>query len=156
MANAVDIAIQIASALAVSHRAGIVHRDLKPDNIMIRHDGSVKVLVFGLAKETGNNLSKARLDATTLDGAPTSPGLILGTPQYMSPEQARGKPLDARTDIFSLGIILFEMVAGHPPFSGDNMADIIAAIVSKEPHSLEEYIHDPPSTLNRIVEKSSP
>ena len=154
IAEAVDIAMQIASALAVSHKAGIVHRDLKPDNIMIRHDGSVKVLDFGLAKETGGNLSKSALDATTLDGVPTSPGLILGTPQYMSPEQARGKPLDARTDIFSLGIIIFEMVTGRPPFTGESMADIIAAILGKEPHRLEEYVRDPPVTLIRIVEKS--
>src|SRR5688572_3199773 len=119
--EAVDIAIQIASALAASHKAGIVHRDLKPDNIMIRHDGTVKVLDFGLAKETVGNLSNLALDATTLDGVPTSPGLILGTPQYMSPEQARGKPLDARTDIFSLGIIIYEMATGRPPFTGESM-----------------------------------
>ena len=154
LGEAVDIAMQIASALAVSHKVGIVHRDLKPDNIMIRHDGSVKILDFGLAKETGGMSSKSALDATTLDGIPTSPGLILGTPQYMSPEQARGKPLDARTDIFSLGIIIFEMVAGRPPFAGESMADIIAAIIGKEPHRLEEYLDEPPLTLIHIVEKS--
>src|SRR5688572_22902736 len=104
--EAVDIAIQIASALAASHDAGIVHRDIKPDNVMLRPDGSVKVLDFGLAKDTGNFTHAVDFDANTLDNVSTSPGLIMGTPQYMSPEQARGSQLDARTDVFSLGIII--------------------------------------------------
>ena len=155
IAEAVRISIQIASALAASHRAGIVHRDIKPDNVMIRRDGSVKVLDFGLAKESGGVLYDAVSgEARTLDDAATSPGLILGTPQYMSPEQARGKTLDSRTDIFSLGIILFEMVTAHQPFPGTNMVDVIAALISKEPLSLREFLDDPPEPLTRIVDKA--
>ena len=154
LAEAVGIAIQIASALAASHRAGIVHRDLKPDNVMLRPDGSIKVLDFGLAKDTGNLSRSTDLDAETLTNVSTSPGLVLGTPRYMSPEQARGKRLDPRTDIFSLGVIIYEMVTGHPPFSGDNTADVIAAILTKEPRSLEEHLQAPPPTLSRIVEKA--
>jgi serine/threonine protein kinase/Tol biopolymer transport system component len=153
--EAVTIAVQIASALAASHDAGIVHRDMKPDNVMIRRDGSVKVLDFGLAKETGTLFTNdADFDAKTLDRVSTSPGLVLGTPQYMSPEQARGNRLDARTDIFSLGIILFEMVTGTTPFPGETVADIISAIIGKEPRMLEEFLDEPPLGLIRIVKKA--
>ena len=153
--EAIGIAVQIASALAASHKAGIVHRDIKPDNVMIRHDGTVKVLDFGLAKETGNNFSLA-VDsyANTLARGLTSPGLILGTPQYMSPEQARGQELDTRTDIFSLGIIIFEMVTGRPPFGGSTMADIMSAILNKEPPRIEEFVENPPVALIGIVRKA--
>ncbi len=155
LSEAVSIAIQIASALSASHQAGIVHRDMKPDNVMIRRDGSVKVLDFGLAKEgTSGAIDSADPNARTLDHLTTSPGLILGTPQYMSPEQARGAILDPRTDIFSLGIIIFEMVTGRRPFAGENTADTIASIVARDPRRLEEYLSDPPPLLNRIVEKS--
>lgn len=153
--EAVDIAMQVASALSASHQAGIVHRDIKPDNIMIRRDGVVKVLDFGLAKETLQVAASAvDDDAATLDRVLTSPGLIMGTPQYMSPEQARGSDLDARTDIFSLGIILFEMVAGRPPFYGPSMVDTIAAIIGKEPRKLEDFVEDPPADLSRIILKA--
>ncbi len=155
LADAVRVAQQIASALSASHNAGIVHRDIKPDNVMIRLDGSVKVLDFGLAKETGALVFQSNgEEAQTLDNAPTSPGLILGTPQYMSPEQARGKPLDARTDIFSFGVILFEMVTGKQPFPGASMVDIIAAVVGSEPLPLKKFLDDPPELLVRIVEKA--
>ncbi|MEP7213316.1 MAG: protein kinase [Acidobacteriota bacterium] len=155
LAEAVNIAIQIASALSASHKAGIVHRDIKPDNVMLRHDGTVKVLDFGLAKENEDRFSNA-VDsyANTLARALTSPGLILGTPQYMSPEQARGQQLDARTDIFSLGIIVFEMVTGRPPFDGSSLADIMAAILGKEQPRLEAFVDNPPLTLIRIVQKA--
>ncbi len=153
--EAVGIAIQMASALAVSHQAGIVHRDIKPDNVMVRTDGTVKVLDFGLAKESGKDLADAAdADAKTLDRVLTSPGLILGTPQYMSPEQARGQPLDARTDIFSVGIVIFEMVTGRSPFGGSSIADVIAAIVGKDSPRIEEYMDDPPLMLIRIVQKA--
>ena len=155
LAEAVRLAIQMASALAASHSAGIVHRDIKPDNIMIRRDGSIKVLDFGLAKDTGKNAKASpNFDAATLGREMTSPGLILGTPQYMSPEQARGLQLDVRTDIFSLGIIIFEMAAGSPPFTGSTMADIIAAILTKEPRRIEEFLQDPPLRLISIVDKA--
>lgn len=155
LSEAIDISIQIASALAASHKAGIVHRDLKPENIMLRRDGSVKILDFGLAKETGNSFSDtAGFDAKTLDAVTTSPGLILGTPRYMSPEQARGSELDGRTDIFSLGVIIFEAVTGKTPFAANSLADTIAAIIGKEPKRLEEYLENPPLNLIRIVQKS--
>ncbi len=153
--EAVEIVTQIASALAASHKAGIVHRDIKPDNVMVRTDGTVKVLDFGLAKETHKDVTDSyEFDAKTLDRVSTSPGLILGTPQYMSPEQARGNTLDARSDVFSVGIILFEMVTGRPPFSGESTADTIAAILTQEPRRLEEFVHDPPLALVRIIGKA--
>src|SRR5688500_16555702 len=155
LVEAVNIAVEVASALAASHKAGIVHRDVKPDNIMLRQDGSVKVLDFGLAKETEQIVTVSpHTDAKTLDLVSTSPGLILGTPQYMSPEQTRGGDLDPRTDIFSLGNIIFEMVTGHVPFPGKTMADVLAAIISKEPRRLEEYVVDPPLKLIDIVDKA--
>ncbi|MEQ1762342.1 MAG: protein kinase [Pyrinomonadaceae bacterium] len=153
-AEAVDIAIQAASALTAAHAAGIVHRDIKPDNVMIRHDGAVKVLDFGLAKARGfTTLNGGDFDALTLDSGSTSPGLIVGTPQYMSPEQARGKELDGRTDIFSLGIIIFEMVTRHSPFAGGSFADTMAAILTKEPRRMDEFVEAVPERLIALVEK---
>ncbi len=148
----IEIAIQIASALDAAHKAGVVHRDLKPDNIMLRRDGTVKVVDFGLAKASGNAISGS--GAKTLDAVTTSPGMILGTPGYMSPEQTRGLSLDGRSDIFSLGIIIFEMVTGHSPFGADSSVDIIAAIISKEPKRVEDLITDPPAALVRIINKT--
>ncbi|MDI1240585.1 MAG: protein kinase [bacterium] len=153
-AEAVDIAIQAASALTAAHAAGIVHRDIKPDNVMIRHDGVVKVLDFGLAKARGfTTLNGGDFDALTIDSGSTSPGLIVGTPQYMSPEQARGKELDGRTDIFSLGIIIFEMVTRHSPFASGCFADTMAAILTKEPRRLDEFVEDAPPRLFALINK---
>lgn len=153
-AEAVDVAIQAASALAAAHSAGIVHRDIKPDNVMIRNDGVVKVLDFGLAKARGfSSANGTEFDALTLDSGSTSPGLIVGTPQYMSPEQARGKELDGRTDIFSLGIIIFEMVTRHSPFASGNFADTMAAILTKEPRRLEEFVEGAPARIIALVER---
>lgn len=151
----VDIAIQIASALYEAHQAGIIHRDLKPDNLMLRRDGSIKVLDFGLAKGSINSLAQAvDLEGRTMEALNTSPGLILGTPQYMSPEQTRALTLDGRTDIFSLGCVIFEMLTGKMAFTGESTIDVIAAIIGKEPLQLKDHLADPPSELVRIVDKT--
>lgn len=119
--EALGIATQCTRALAAAHQAGIIHRDLKPENIMIRPDGEVKVVDFGLARVAG--------PAAHVDADATQSGALLGTPRYMSPEQARGQQLDFRTDIFSLGAVLFEMIAGRPAFAGDTAADVFAALL---------------------------
>src|SRR5215510_5166138 len=151
-----DVTIQIASALSAAHEAGIVHRDIKPDNVMLRRDGIVKVLDFGLAKLT-EQTSSAFVDseAPTTAQLRTEPGTVMGTTIYMSPEQARALPLDARTDIFSLGVLVYEMVAGRLPFGGSNTIDILASILSDtEPPPLARYNDDAPVELERIVKKT--
>ncbi|HKZ81015.1 MAG TPA: protein kinase [Pyrinomonadaceae bacterium] len=144
-----DVAIQVASALAVAHEPGIVHRDIKPENIMLRQDGYVKVLDFGLAKLT--EPQTATPDANTRELVRTKPGLILGTCQYMSPEQARGEEVDRRTDIWSLGVVMYEMITGRPPFSGKTTTDLLASILMIEPKSLSEPSSQFPEELTRIV-----
>jgi eukaryotic-like serine/threonine-protein kinase len=150
-----DIAVQVASALSAAHAAGIVHRDIKPDNIMLRRDGYVKVLDFGLAKLVERNA------AATIDGeAPTrvmvntDPGMVMGTAHYMSPEQARGASVDARTDIWSLGCVLYEMATGRPPFEGQTASDVIASVLKTEPPPLVRFARDVPAELERIVSKA--
>ena len=138
--GAVDIATQIAAALAAAHEQGLVHRDVKPENVMLRPDGYVKVLDFGLAKTIGP------LAAT--GETMTQPGLVMGTPQYMSPEQARGLPLDARSDVWSLGVVLYEMIAGRPPFRGASIADIIAATLHAAPPPLTGT---PPAVVDCVL-----
>src|SRR5687767_7930116 len=147
----VDIGIQVASALGAAHAAGIVHRDIKPENIMIRKDGIVKVLDFGLAKLIA---SGRREDAETATAANTQPGEVLGTIQYMSPEQARGLQTDARTDIWSLGVVLYELLAGRSTFEGRSSSDVIASILKTEPRPVTAYVRDAPPELGRIVTKA--
>jgi serine/threonine-protein kinase len=138
------IAVQIAAGLEAAHEAGIMHRDIKPDNVMIRDDGLVKVLDFGLAKHA------PQADANFLLSHRTEPGMALGTVAYMSPEQTQGKTLDGRTDLWSLGVVLSEMLTGNQPFGGESKADTIAMILTEEPPTLDESI---PEQLRRIVAK---
>ena len=147
---ALNVAMQVASALAAAHEAGIVHRDIKPENIMIRRDGYVKVLDFGLAKLTETTAPQAAdTNAPTMPLAVhTESGVVLGTPQYMSPEQATGRNVDARSDIFSFGMVLYEMVAGERPFQGDSLMETVAAILNREPEPLPAKI---PSELAKTI-----
>src|SRR5207253_2412236 len=133
VADALTIARQIADALDAAHEKGIVHRDLKPANIKITPDGVVKVLDFGLAKADGETTASDLSHSPTITGDHTRNGVILGTAAYMSPEQARGKPVDKRTDIWAFGCVLFEMVAGRVAFPGETVSDTIAAVLHHEP-----------------------
>jgi serine/threonine protein kinase/TolB-like protein/Flp pilus assembly protein TadD len=149
-----DIATQVASALAAAHEAGIVHRDIKPENIMLRsRDQIVKVLDFGLAKLALQSLAAVDTQEPTKTIVKTNPGLVLGTVQYMSPEQARGQEVDARTDIWSLGVVLYEMVAGRAPFEGETPSHLIVSIMEREPPPLSRYAQVP-AELERIVTKT--
>src|SRR5687768_10732515 len=150
-----DIAIQIASALEEAHAAGIVHRDIKPDNVMVRRNGYVKVLDFGLAKLTETvDRSPLDPDAATRVLVQTDAGVVMGTSHYMSPEQARGKPVDARSDIWSLGVVMYEMIAGRTPFEGETSTDVIVAITQKEAPPLARFAPGVPAELDWIVTKA--
>jgi serine/threonine protein kinase len=149
--EALDVVIQIASALVAAHEAGIVHRDIKPENIMLRRDGILKVLDFGLAKLTGIWKPEVNSEAETM--VETVPGTILGTVTYMSPEQTRGQEVDERTDIWST-VLLYEMVAGFLPFEQETASDVIAAILRSDPPPLSNFLPDVPPELERIVAKS--
>ncbi len=146
--DALEVALQIAAALAAAHEAGIIHRDIKPENVMLRTDGYVKVLDFGLAKLTEAVAS----DATTITTLTTEPGRVMGTVAYMSPEQLRAQTVDERADIWSLGVVLFEMVAGVRPFAGATTSAIIAAILEQKP--LLTDAADLPAELQRILQKA--
>jgi serine/threonine protein kinase len=150
-----DIAIQVASALNTAHRAGIIHRDIKPENVMIRPDGLVKILDFGIAKLSVKKAEPTDEEAATaLKPQGTSPGVIIGTANYMSPEQARGKEVSAQSDIFSFGIVLYEMVTGQRAFTGENAVDVIGAILHKEPTPLNQLAPELPHEIERIINKT--
>ena len=126
----VEIASALSEALSAAHEKGIVHRDLKPANVMVTNDGRVKVLDFGLAKDVG---AEASQDATLTSAGKTQVGVVLGTPAYMSPEQVSGRPLDHRSDIFSLGVLLHEMATGTRPFEGSSSAELVSSILRDSP-----------------------
>ena len=151
--DVLDIVIQIAAALTAAHAAGIVHRDIKPENVMIRPDRLVKVLDFGLAKLIPATKTFAPHGPTQTLAA-TEPGLLVGTTDYMSPEQARGHEVDARTDIWALGVVLYEMVAGRAPFTGTSRSDVLVAILDREPAPLARFSPQVPAELQRIVGKA--
>src|SRR5436190_2321992 len=153
LGETLNISIQISDALSAAHKAGIIHRDIKPENVMLRPDGYVKILDFGLAKLTELPAASTPAEAPTLH-VRTGSGIVMGTAGYMSPEQARGLTVDARSDIFSLGALLYEMVARRKPFDGDTGSDILASILKTEPPHLARIVPGLPSELVRIVTKT--
>ncbi len=153
LSESLNIAIQVADALSAAHKAGIVHRDIKPENIMLRPDGYVKILDFGLAKLSEQTPENVAAEAPTIQ-VRTGAGVVMGTAGYMSPEQARGLAVDSRSDIFSLGAVIYEMVAHCKPFAGETPSDILAAILKVEPPPLSHLLPDAPAELVRIVSKS--
>src|SRR6516165_10769970 len=164
LSEAIDAAIQVASALAAAHQAGIVHRDIKPENIMLRTDGYVKVLDFGIAKLAEQEVPVTTPKDEALLLVETNLGSILGTARYMSPEQACGAQVDKRSDIWSLGVVLYEMVTGHVPFTGDPPSqsygaagtpkEVMSSILEKEPPPLTRYIVRAPAELRQIISKT--
>jgi serine/threonine protein kinase/Tol biopolymer transport system component len=154
LSEALDVATQMASALTAAHSAGIIHRDIKPENVMVRPDGLVKTLDFGMAKLAKPPAPGNPSQASTGNHSSTEAGIVMGTARYMSPEQARGLEVDARSDIFSLGVTLYEMVAGRRPFEGETSSDIIAAILQREAEPLSRYMPEVPAELEQIVNKA--
>jgi serine/threonine protein kinase/tetratricopeptide (TPR) repeat protein len=152
VSQTLDVGVQVSSALAAAHQAGIIHRDIKPENIMLRTDGNVKVLDFGLAKLTDPKTIESA--APTLPQVETAPGVVMGTFSYMSPEQARGLAVDTRTDIWSLGVMIYEMAAGRQPFEGETASDVMSLILQKEPLPLAHSSPEVPAELERIVRKA--
>ena len=152
--EALETTIQVAAALSAAHAAGIVHRDIKPENIMVRTDGYIKVLDFGIAKLAERQAQTIDPEAQTKALVKTEPGMMIGTAHYMSPEQARGLPVDARSDIRSLGVVLYEMVTGRLPFEGVTTTDVIISIAERESVPLARYRPEVPTELERIVKKA--
>jgi serine/threonine protein kinase len=155
-AEVLNVAVQIAGALTAAHANGIVHRDIKPENVIIRSDGIVKVLDFGLAKLTGQGPPDGvDGEAPTRADLKTAPGLVMGTATYMSPEQARGQQVDSRTDIFSLGVVLYELLTGRQPYGGSNIYETVAAVLNdREAPPVSSYSSAIPAELDRIVAKA--
>jgi serine/threonine-protein kinase len=152
-AAALGIAEQVAFALSAAHAAGIVHRDLKPENILIRRDGIVKVVDFGLAKLLEAPKVQSDGEAETRALVKTDPGSVMGTAAYMSPEQARGKEADARSDIWSLGVLIYEMISGRMAFEGENANEVIASILKSEPEPISQFVPDIPRELEKLIGK---
>jgi eukaryotic-like serine/threonine-protein kinase len=150
--KAVDVAIQVARGLSAAHEKGIVHRDLKPENVFLTRDGRAKILDFGLARVDLLSLDR-EAETQTSPNEGTSPGMILGTMAYMSPEQARGRPADARSDVFALGAVLYEMLAGKRPFAGATLADTLSAILREDPPTFDTGSAVVPSALDRVVRR---
>jgi TolB-like protein/serine/threonine protein kinase/Tfp pilus assembly protein PilF len=154
LSEALDVTIQVANALAAAHHAGIVHRDIKPENVMLRPDGYVKVLDFGIAKLAEQELPTSLPKDEALLLVQTNLGSILGTVRYMSPEQARGAQVDKRTDIWSLGVVLYEMVTGHEPFNGETAREVMSSILETEPPPLTSYVKQTPAELQEMISKT--
>jgi len=152
--RAVEFALQVSQGLAAAHEKGVVHRDVKPENIFLTQDGRVKILDFGLAKLAGPESTASGSDSPTLGGAAqTSPGMVMGTAGYMSPEQVRGKSIDARSDIFSFGAVVYEMLAGKRAFQGETSADTLTAILQQDPPELTQSGLQVSPALDRIVRR---
>ncbi len=155
----IEITMQVASALSAAHQVGIIHRDIKPENIMVRPDGYVKVLDFGVVKLTETFISRqtgpgGETGADEVELINTESNIVMGSPNYMSPEQARGLGVDARTDIFSLGVVMYEMLTGHRPFDGETISDVIVAILERAPAPLVNFMPDVSPRLERIINKA--
>jgi Tol biopolymer transport system component len=153
LSESLNIAIQVADALASAHKAGIIHRDIKPENIMLRPDGYVKILDFGLAKLAEHTSETDAAEAPTRQ-VRTGSGVVMGTAGYMSPEQARGKEVDTRSDVFSLGAVIYEMVTHQKPFDGETPSDVLASILKTDPLPISNFFAGAPQELTRIVTKS--
>ncbi len=152
--KALDIAMQVSSALSAAHEAGITHRDIKPENIMVRRDGYIKVLDFGLAKLIRNQPMGSDSEDPTRALQRTNPGTVMGTAAYMSPEQARGKHVDARSDLWSLGVVLYEMLTGKRPFAGETQADLLVSVLEREPIPISRLVPELPPELEWLVAKA--